>query len=814
MKFALGIVGALVVANFNLVNTCPNPVDLVFLLDSGESFRTSGYEDAKTFIQNVVNYFTLGEDDTRVGVVTYSNYGWQVTHIKLNEKYDRVELLTAIRDIPYDRHHTFTGLGLDHVRNNSFLEVNGRRSNTLDFLVVITDDEPEDSVTRPAQLLRQMGITVFVVGVGEEADISQATLDNIAGTPSRVFRLTDHDFLVDDRSIRESICNAAQCPALAAPANGARTPATGATSYRNVVTFTCNPGYQLNGTARVTCQADVSWSNPVPTCTRVSQTTAPPPGTCEPIPQDLQARICRSVVGYDTVSFPNSFGHMSVQQILSSEEYSFFNSIYLSRCYPDILTAGCRMFLPECENATQIQLCRDVCEQLNASCASVGLGLPFSCDIFPDRDDDPTCFLNEQPTSVSRTTAPPTDPCNSYIVLNEASRSILHVNIGNLDNCDIGFNEEWYRFMEPAGIAMFTAVPPSLFRCGADFPTWINGTHPAVSDGVVSRQACVFFSGDDICPFETTIHVKACSAGHYVYQLPRPPVCNMTYCGHTPVNCPKLAALVNGNLSPTDANTYPDVVTFSCDQGYELDGSTSATCRLDGTWSASVPTCIDLDECEENTAACPQESTCLNTPGGYLCTYCSPEVTILGGGSPIPRSRAFTLTSRLSVSANCNEQRDVKYKWEVLPPSGTQWQVPADVVSTKADLLVPPQRLDYGVYTIRVWVTLTLTNTGFEVSGTSDNVTVTITASPLVAGILGGSRRQVGAGEVTLDAATLSSDPDGVIARSADLDYRWSCDSITEGVCPALNGEDDGLLRVNIDQVSPPPTELTFTVEL
>ncbi|XP_019627142.1 PREDICTED: collagen alpha-1(XIV) chain-like [Branchiostoma belcheri] len=252
-----------------LATTCPHPVDLVFLVDSSESFRTSGFDDAKLFLQNVVNYFTLGENDTRVGVVTFSNADKQVTWVRLNENYTRVELLEEIGNIPYDRGSTYTGLGLDYVRNNSFLEVNGRRSSTLDFLVVLTDDVPEDDVIVPAQLIRDMGITVFVVGVGEESDISQATLETIAGDPSRVFRLTDHGELAESvraRAIGGNICNAAECPALTAPTNGALS--TPATSYLTVVTFTCNPGYVLTGAVNAMCQANMTWSNTVPTCPR------------------------------------------------------------------------------------------------------------------------------------------------------------------------------------------------------------------------------------------------------------------------------------------------------------------------------------------------------------------------------------------------------------------------------------------------------------------------------------------------------------------------------------------------------------------
>ncbi|XP_078702865.1 zonadhesin-like [Branchiostoma floridae x Branchiostoma belcheri] len=52
-----------------------------------------------------------------------------------------------------------------------------------------------------------------------------------------------------------------------APTYGAVSP-TGPVYYPNGVTFTCNSGFELNGTDVATCQADGTWSNPVPTCTQ------------------------------------------------------------------------------------------------------------------------------------------------------------------------------------------------------------------------------------------------------------------------------------------------------------------------------------------------------------------------------------------------------------------------------------------------------------------------------------------------------------------------------------------------------------------
>ena len=36
---------------------------------------------------------------------------------------------------------------------------------------------------------------------------------------------------------------------------------------------------------------------------------------------------------------------------------------------------------------------------------------------------------------------------------------------------------------------------------------------------------------------------------------------------------------------------YHDVVTFQCDEGHNLVGSSSRTCQTDGNWDGTQPTC-------------------------------------------------------------------------------------------------------------------------------------------------------------------------------------------------------------------------------
>ncbi|XP_078610886.1 E-selectin-like [Branchiostoma floridae x Branchiostoma japonicum] len=78
-------------------------------------------------------------------------------------------------------------------------------------------------------------------------------------------------------------CTAVQCPSLTPPHNGVLSP-TGVNSYNDEVMFTCNQGYELEGASSVRCQANRTWSDPVPTCTVVQCPALTPPedGTLSP----------------------------------------------------------------------------------------------------------------------------------------------------------------------------------------------------------------------------------------------------------------------------------------------------------------------------------------------------------------------------------------------------------------------------------------------------------------------------------------------------------------------------------------------------
>ena len=66
-------------------------------------------------------------------------------------------------------------------------------------------------------------------------------------------------------------------------------------------------------------------------------------------------------------------------------------------------------------------------------------------------------------------------------------------------------------------------------RCGTHAPGWLNGQHPKVEEGVVTRQVC-FHWGDNCCNWSNNVKVRNCGE-FYVYELRKTPQCQLRYCG-------------------------------------------------------------------------------------------------------------------------------------------------------------------------------------------------------------------------------------------------------------------------------------------
>ena len=121
--------------------------------------------------------------------------------------------------------------------------------------------------------------------------------------------------------------------------------------------------------------------------------------------------------------------------------------------------------------------------------------------------------------------------CSNYTVLSDGNRA--EGNAVYNASCDYSLVLGWYRFQGAAGDRMADKCV-LMYRCGTEAPGWLNGSHPTVAEGVVTRQVCFHYWGD-CCFWSNVIKVKNCSS-YYVYELQKPPLstadCPYRYCGN------------------------------------------------------------------------------------------------------------------------------------------------------------------------------------------------------------------------------------------------------------------------------------------
>jgi len=114
--------------------------------------------------------------------------------------------------------------------------------------------------------------------------------------------------------------------------------------------------------------------------------------------------------------------------------------------------------------------------------------------------------------------------------IDEPRRSIKSIwKTGKLALCDRSLSWGWYRFASYVGGQMPTS-PVQPNRCGTVAPVWLNGNHPSVADGTVTRRACInFLNINNGCVQSFDIGIRNCST-FYVYFLRPTYSCAVAYC--------------------------------------------------------------------------------------------------------------------------------------------------------------------------------------------------------------------------------------------------------------------------------------------
>ncbi|XP_042336273.1 von Willebrand factor A domain-containing protein 1 [Sceloporus undulatus] len=138
--------------------------DLLFLLDSSGSVSFYEFSRVKEFIADFLHPFTFGPHDVQTGIVHISSMP------SLEFPFDRYHssgaVQHAVRNIQQKMGDTNTGKALSFAKEKLFTDEAGARANVPKVVVWVTDGFSTDDISQPMQLLKDMGVTVFIVSTG------------------------------------------------------------------------------------------------------------------------------------------------------------------------------------------------------------------------------------------------------------------------------------------------------------------------------------------------------------------------------------------------------------------------------------------------------------------------------------------------------------------------------------------------------------------------------------------------------------------------------------------------------------------------
>ena len=200
------------------LSECPfRGIDLVFVLDSSGSVGTVRFDLVKDFVGEVTNSFTIGADDTQVGVITFS--GIARTIFELNTYPNSGALLEAIGNIPFmddPGPSTHTADALNLLRVKAFTGESGARDENLGIprvAIVVTEGQSNvnSNFTIPnAEAAHEAGIQIFAVGVW--GSVNRNELEGIASDSLFVSQLPNFNIIVFQRIlVYESCINVGKC---------------------------------------------------------------------------------------------------------------------------------------------------------------------------------------------------------------------------------------------------------------------------------------------------------------------------------------------------------------------------------------------------------------------------------------------------------------------------------------------------------------------------------------------------------------------------------------------------------------------------
>lgn len=329
--------------------------------------------------------------------------------------------------------------------------------------------------------------------------------------------------------------------------------------YRGKITYTCDEGYELSGTVERTCGSDGSWSSPEPSCRPVE---CPRPGNL------THGHVFGDTFTYNSVvDFTCESGF---QLAGAKQQRCLANGTWSDE------TPTCEKVL--CSNPIDIPNGRHEGSMIYETGSVITYVCHKGYEI--EGKDTRTCRLDG-------TWSGPTPKCNSIHCVFPSS--IKHGRYQSDQNvigstieyqCDSGYALDGPTNRTCSDDKKWTGSDPSCQEVLCEKPPGI--AHGSVNGDVYRAGSSIFYKCEPGYRLNGS-SVRFCTENTKVWNGTQP------HC--VPVDCGKpTETIVNGGIMSSNFS-YGAVIQYACDNGYQVQGMATRTCKADGTWSKEVPVC-------------------------------------------------------------------------------------------------------------------------------------------------------------------------------------------------------------------------------
>ncbi|KAI7799522.1 E-selectin [Triplophysa rosa] len=379
-------------------------------------------------------------------------------------------------------------------------------------------------------------------------------------------------------------------------------------SYDSQCEYSCEAGFKLQGSRMMRCTATTEWSSKPPSCELVqcSELIKPNNGTMD-CHHDSKGNFSHQTTcefacqeGYtlgtssSTTLFCKATGHWNDSQ----------PSCEITKCKPEDITAPGHGSV-RCSNPNGNFAFDSVCEYTCEEGYELKGSVTTRCDATTEwTNKPPTC----EPVQ-----------CSELIKPNNGTMDCHHDSKGNYSyksTCEFAC-QEGYTLGTSSSTTLFCGATghwndsqPSckVVKCNPDdITTLYHGSVMCYNpNGNLSYDSVCEYSCVEGYELKGSITTRCTATTEWTN---KPPTCE-------PVRCPVLENPANGLLACNDFSrfSYGNKCSFSCEEGYRLQGASEISCTKTAEWSHEPPGCEAVE--------CPQLHEPVN--GHMNCTSLEP----------------------------------------------------------------------------------------------------------------------------------------------------------------------------------------------